>query len=413
MSTGKLKHTLKASLDVDIVAFSPDGQTLATNGDGIHLWDVSTGKLKHFPTVDTALSVAFSPDWQMLASGHLDGSIRLWKLSDTCVGITPDPVMSPAIGEQFTISVDIVEGENIGGYQVGLEFDPTALRYVTSANGDYLPSGAFFVPPVVSENAVTLGATALTGVSNGDGTLATVTFEVVDVKKSAIAISETILTDSEGEHLPYLSSSANVVEPSLLTSSAVVRLTPASVLSPAVGDRFTFNVDITGGQNIADFQLTFDYDGSALRLVSKRRGNYLADGVGNGDGTLETVTFKVRDVKTSKVNISGYLIAPNGLRSVPTFESAKVIVPLLGDVNRDGVVNILDLVQVASSFGQPVPEEGNPADVNEDGVVNVEDLVKVAGALGKGAAAPSLDTQAFAMFTAADVQKSGSPKHSI
>ena len=104
---------------------------------------------------------------------------------------------------------------------------------------------------------------------------------------------------------------------------------------------------------------------------------------------LETVTFEVLEVKASTVGVSGYLVAPNGIRSTPTFESAKVIVPLLGDVNRDGVVNILDLVLVASSFAQPVPEEGNPADVNEDGVVNVVDLVKVAGALGDDAAAPS------------------------
>ena len=283
--------------------------------------------------------------------------------------------------------------------------NPDALRYVESANGDYLPSGAFFVPPVVSENKVTLGATSLAGVSNGDGTLATVTFEVVNVKKSAIAIDETILTDSAGEHLPHWVHSTKV-EPSLLTSSAVISLIPASVLSPAVGDRFTLNADITGGQNIAGFQFTFDYDGSALEFISTSRGNYLANGVGSGDGTLKTVTFEVREVKASTVSISGYLIAPNGLRYTPTLESAKVVIPLLGDVNRDGVVNILDLVQVASSFGQPVPKEGNPADVNEDGIVNIVDLVKVAGALGDGAAAPSAwHPTPEAIPTRADVQQ--------
>ena len=37
---------------------------------------------------------------------------------------------------------------------------------------------------------------------------------------------------------------------------------------------------------------------------------------------------------------------------LPTFESAEVVAPIFGDVNRDGSVNILDLVQVASKFGQ-------------------------------------------------------------
>ena len=47
------------------------------------------------------------------------------------------------------------------------------------------------------------------------------------------------------------------------------------------------------------------------------------------------------------------------------------------DVNGDGVVNILDLVTVASALGH-TGQIG--ADVNGDGVVNILDLVTVAGA---------------------------------
>ena len=47
------------------------------------------------------------------------------------------------------------------------------------------------------------------------------------------------------------------------------------------------------------------------------------------------------------------------------------------DVNEDGIVNILDLVAVASGFGKNAP------DVNGDGVVNVLDLVAVANVFGQ------------------------------
>ena len=58
------------------------------------------------------------------------------------------------------------------------------------------------------------------------------------------------------------------------------------------------------------------------------------------------------------------------------------------DINSDGVVNIQDLVLVASSFGQTGQ---NRADVNGDGVVNIQDLVLVAAAFGDGTtAAPAL-----------------------
>ena len=59
---------------------------------------------------------------------------------------------------------------------------------------------------------------------------------------------------------------------------------------------------------------------------------------------------------------------------------------LVGDLNNDGVVDILDLVLVASQFGTTGI---TAADINGDGTVNIQDLVLVANALDNAAAAPS------------------------
>jgi WD40 repeat protein len=68
---------------VSSVAFSPDGQTLASGGsDGsIRLWDLTTGTSN--PRVLTGhelaiLSLVFSPDGLTLASASDDQTIRLW-----------------------------------------------------------------------------------------------------------------------------------------------------------------------------------------------------------------------------------------------------------------------------------------------------------------------------------------------
>ncbi len=439
VATGVLNHTLPEHTgDVWSVVFSPDGATLAsssTNGT-IRLWDVAAGTIKHtlighknviwsisFNSIGNTLvsgsadntirlwdvetgehlgtltehrddvnSVAFSPDGKTFASGSDDNTIRLWKYPAK-VSITPNPVVSPVIGEEFSININITEGETVGGYQLTLEFDHTAIRYVSSINGDYLTEGSYFVQPIVENNNVTLGATNFANDRSGDGILATITFEVVDVKESNLNLSNVILTDSDGNRLSHLVGGGKIVEPPPVPSSAVVSVTPSSVLSPARHQQLIFNVDIAGGQNVKDYRLTWDYDGTALERISSSGGDYLAGGVGNGDGTLFTGTFKVRYVKASTVSVSGHFIGTDGLRYIPTFESASVVEPIFGDVNRDGVVNISDLVLVASSFNQEVPEGGNPADVNEDDVVNIVDLVQVAGVIGGGAAAPAVLSQ--------------------
>ena len=218
--------------------------------------------------------------------------------TDAVVSVSPSPVISPAVGERLTLNLKITAGEAVAGYQFTVRFDPTALRYVESGNGEYLPTGAFFVQPVVNRDRVELAATALAGVSNGDGTLATLTFEVMAVKPSTLTLSEPLFADDQGN---------------------------------------TFLPQVEGGE----------------------------------------------------------ITEPPKLK---------------GNVNGDGVVNIQDLVLVASSFGETGE---NSADINADGVVNIADLVLVAGALGAMAAAPSIHAESLKLLTAADVRQWLSQAHRL
>ncbi len=65
-----------------------------------------------------------------------------------------------------------------------------------------------------------------------------------------------------------------------------------------------------------------------------------------------------------------------------------------GDVNDDGVVNILDLTYVASHFGESIDQAQTPnPDVNGDGVVDIRDLVIVASRIGDSE--PEMSTLIF------------------
>ena len=259
-------------------------------------WTTSRGKIGR-GNIDES---AFQPDFVtgLNASSVLALSVEpplvvetpVAATTDAVLSLFPSPITSPAIGERLTLNLNIASGEAVAGYQFTLQFDTTALRYIEGSNGDYLPTGAFFVPPILKENRVELASTAIVGVSSGDGTLATVTFEVLAAKASTLTLSEVLLSDRQGN---------------------------------------TFRPQIEGGE------------------------------------VTEPPKLKV-------------------------------------DVNGDGVVNIQDLVLVASSFGKAGQDA---ADVNADGVVNITDLVLVAGSLSTGLGAPSLHPGSLEEFTTTDMQE--------
>ncbi len=134
-------------------------------------------------------------------------------IAPAVVKISPSPIESPRVGKQLTINITIEGGKGITGYQATVEFDTTALRYVSGNNSDYLPSGAYFVPPIVKGNRVTLGATSLAGNSDGDGILATIIFEVLAVKASTLTLSKVVLSGNDANSLPVTVENGQVIKP--------------------------------------------------------------------------------------------------------------------------------------------------------------------------------------------------------
>ena len=283
---------------VNSVAFSPNGRTIAGGSwdDTVRLWDADTGEHLQTLTGHTSgvNSVAFSPNGRTIASGSSDGTALLWELTPSAdtnatVSFLPSSVQSPAIGDQLTLSLNITDGENVAGYQATVTFDTDALRYVSSANADYLPQGAFAVPAVVPGNTVTLAATSLAGESNGDGTLATtslagesngdgtlatLTFEVVAVKASTLTLSDVVLSDSAGAASRPHVESGEVVEPPRVAGDVngdgAVNIQDLVLVAARFGQSGLNNADVNGDSvvNIQDLVLVATAFGNAAAAPS-------------------------------------------------------------------------------------------------------------------------------------------------
>ncbi len=95
---------------------------------------------------------------------------------------------APAVGQQFDVVVQIFQARNVVSTPFKLQFDPTHLKYVSSAQGPFLASSggntSFLVggdesqPGILSVGLAILGAGAGAGV-DGNGILCTLRFEVL------------------------------------------------------------------------------------------------------------------------------------------------------------------------------------------------------------------------------------------
>ena len=214
----------------------------------------------------------------------------------------------------------------------------------------------------------------------------------------------------------------------------------------AVGDTFTYSIEIKYVTDLAGWQMDLAYNPAVLEAVDVREGDFLAIGdvnaafgagtmsagkitgiwqarVGrtvdetganvltdpvegvNGSGELLQIDFLVKEfaedalgLSNVQLSTSAHVSSSHSNRSVPelllTHDSSKPTQDRISyhirsnpvvvthqypreDVNRDGMVNVMDLVEIAARLGE-VPAHPR-ADVNDDGIVNTLDLILIAG----------------------------------
>ena len=424
LKKGRHLRTLNGhSGKVTSLVFGPDGKTLASGGGEqdytVRLWNTETGTQLHelIWHARPVIGITFSSDGRTLASAGLGGSMALW---DTSTG-EPRQTLDGYRGERSVV----FDGD--GKTLIGASTRVMRIwDTVTGESTSLALAPAFgFGNPVFSADARLLAIGQYDDVwlwDVGSG-------EHVRTFSGHTRTIRALAMRPNGRGLASASEDGTVLvwdTTPLSSANSTVRISPSSITSPLSGEHLRLSLEIEAGENVAGFQAIIYFDPMALRHVESEAGDYLPDGsffdapvvngnhlklvgasvagASHGDGVLAMLTFEVLSASSSDVTLfDASLVDSEWKRWFPHLENGIVIEPVWieGDVNYDGVVNVLDLVLIGENFTK---SGENDADVNGDGVVDIVDLVLVAGALGGAGAAPSAPSMAMSVLRAADVE---------
>ncbi len=230
VETGKHKATFTSfSLDMhrwaetSTLLFSPDGLQLVSSvrDANIYVWDVKSRR--HADTLkghlDSVVSLAYSEDGTTLLSGSTDGTALKWHIQTiptTRLAITPLSVESPPISQKLTFNVKIIDAQNVTAYKFTCKYDSGALRYIPSTESSSLNT----TTQAIGKNTILVTGNATKGTVIDNGTIATLTFEVKEPADITLTITDVLLTHKDGKETRPVETHAWVIKPELIPEDA-------------------------------------------------------------------------------------------------------------------------------------------------------------------------------------------------
>jgi WD40 repeat protein len=385
------------------VACSPDGKLIVVGildpgyGNTVSIWDAKTGSQIRTFDIKSKYDVAFSPDGTKLATaGSPNGEIRVWE-SRTNVPKLLSPENDTMVSDQMIIlkwsevtgavyyELEVAQDSDFTNIefplttvvdkQFPLELWPEGSHWWRVRTGGFGQVGSWSKPSYFEvakppKQCVVKIDPAIQYINKNFSDESTVNIKIENVKELA------------GFQLE-LAFDPNILEILSLRKVGEIFGEGRSILDP-------YPMPPPGGP-------TSGKDGTTLTpqidnvngLISSVIATKGSPGGINGDGTLLEVHFKAKVSGESELKLQKVVLVNSSQEKISDCQiiSGSVIVVNPSkpwDVNKDGEVNVSDLVAVLQHLGERITGTVNPnPDVNGDGIVDDADVSLVKSHFGE------------------------------
>ena len=338
------------------------------------------------------------------------------------------------VGDTFTLHLNAENVTDLAGWQCNIVFDLNVLEAVEVSEGDFLKAGGatpFFQSSTIDNTAgkiTKLSAARFSGGVSGTGRLFSVTFMAKTTGDAQVTLTNLHAGSSDLTTIPLSIPDITITVADKPTPDVDSTKLSFSIDEIPVRARNTFTLHLNA-ENVTDFAgwlCDIVFDPAALEAVEVSEGDFLkADGgttfflesmidnttgkitgLGtarfskggvNGTGRLLSVTFTAKVSGDTQVKLTNLQAGSSDLVAIP-LDPLEFIITIdkpafpPWDVNQDGEVNILDIMQVAQYLREDASV--NPqSDVNSDGTIGILDLIAVAQQMDEStASAPTFIT---------------------
>ncbi|MFQ6040132.1 MAG: dockerin type I domain-containing protein [Candidatus Poribacteria bacterium] len=390
-TTGNILATFDASvLSVD---FSPDGKLIAVGildpgyGNTISIWNAQTDDLIKEFDIKSKYDIAFSPDGTKLAAGSPNGEVRVWESrADTPVLLSPKNNIIPS-DQKILLKWEEVTGAVYYELEIAQDSDFTEIKLPSTIVADeqfqpgFLPEGTYWWR-VRTGGFGRVGAWSKPSYFNIVGPPERC---IVKINPSVQYINKNFSSEStvniEIENVRELAGFQLEVtfDPKIIE---ILNLTK-------VGEIFGEDRTILAPYPMPPPGLSiFDEEGTLLTpkidnangLISSVIATKSNPGGVSGSGILLEAHFKAKESGESELKLQNVILVNSSQGTITDCQmiSGRVIVVNPSkpwDVNKDGEVNVYDLVAVLQHLGDRITEPLSPnPDVNGDGIVDESDL---------------------------------------